>query len=117
MNAAVPRRPPWATQYPGGVDWLLDMPTRPVHALLDEAVAAFAARPFLDFFGRRETYDQAARLVAKVALGFQQLGVRKTALEPDEMLTDISFPALQDNEQGAFIKLGLRRAQAIDKRS
>jgi len=77
MTAAVSRRPPWATQYPGAVDWLLDIPIRPVHALLDEAVAAFAARPFLDFFGRRQTYAQAARLVAKAALGFQQLGVRK----------------------------------------
>jgi long-chain acyl-CoA synthetase len=77
MTAAVSRRPPWATQYPGAVDWLLDIPIRPVHALLDEAVAAFAARPFLDFFGRRQTYAQAERLVAKAALGFQQLGVRK----------------------------------------
>jgi long-chain acyl-CoA synthetase len=77
MNAAVSRRPLWATQYPGAVDWLLDIPIRPVYALLDEAVAAFAARPFLDFFGRRQTYAQAARLIAKAALGFQQLGVRK----------------------------------------
>ena len=46
-------------------------------ALLDEAVAAFAARPFLDFFGRRQTYAQTARLIAKAALGFQRLGVRK----------------------------------------
>lgn len=40
-------------------------------------------------------------------------GVRRTALRPDEMLTDISFEALPAQASGAFIKLGLRRAQAI----
>lgn len=70
-------RPLWAAQYPRAVDWLLDIPVRPVHALLEDAVAAFAARPFLDFLGSRQTYAQAARLIAKAALGFQRLGVRK----------------------------------------
>lgn len=40
-------------------------------------------------------------------------GLRKTVMRPDEMLTSIGFPALADHECGMFIKLGLRRAQAI----
>lgn len=41
------------------------------------------------------------------------LGLRRTAMRPDELLTAITFPALAANERGMFIKLGLRRAQAI----
>ncbi len=40
-------------------------------------------------------------------------GLRKTVMRPNELLTGISFPALKANERGVFIKLGLRRAQAI----
>jgi len=40
-------------------------------------------------------------------------GVRTTVIEPDELLTKISFPALGDDSVGVFVKLGLRRAQAI----
>ena len=40
-------------------------------------------------------------------------GVRRTALEPDEMLTDISFPLPSPNARSTFLKLGLRRAQAV----
>jgi len=40
-------------------------------------------------------------------------GFRTVDLAPDEILTRISFTPLTTNQQGTFIKLGLRRAQAI----
>ena len=40
-------------------------------------------------------------------------GLRKTVMRSDELLTAIHLPPLAENQRGIFLKLGLRRVQAI----
>ncbi len=61
-----------------------------------------------------------AEIVLVSALGTRTLpleefytGFRATALRPDEIVREIRFPALDVERRGIFLKLGLRRAQAI----
>lgn len=48
-----------------------------------------------------------------VALRDFYTGVRRTIMQPDEMLTDIVIPPMSQDEFGSFQKMGLRKAQAI----
>jgi carbon-monoxide dehydrogenase medium subunit len=56
---------------------------------------------------------QSKRGSRQVALKEFYTGVRKTVMEPDELVVEIRFRAMPAEAQGAFIKIGLRKAQAI----
>jgi carbon-monoxide dehydrogenase medium subunit len=54
-----------------------------------------------------------ARGERRLALADFYLGPRRTALLPGELLRSVHIPALGGRRRGIFLKLGLRRAQAI----
>jgi xanthine dehydrogenase iron-sulfur cluster and FAD-binding subunit A len=56
---------------------------------------------------------QSAKGTRRVALRDFYTGVRKTVLRPDEMLVEIAFKGLDATQKGTFVKVALRRAQAI----
>ncbi len=67
---------PWEGSYPAGISWAFTPDRRPVYALLDDAVARWPDKVFLDFLGKRLTYRAFSELVDRAAKGFQALGVQ-----------------------------------------
>ncbi len=68
---------PWIASYPPGVTWGQQFTARPVYTLLDDAVAAHAARPCTNFLGRVTTYGEIGEAVSRAAAGLQKIGVGK----------------------------------------
>lgn len=68
---------PWEASYPSHLSWRFSVEAEPLSALLQNAVATYGSKPCLEFFGRKWSYAETGRLVAKAAEGFQELGVKK----------------------------------------
>ncbi|WP_420347678.1 long-chain-fatty-acid--CoA ligase [Pelagibius sp.] len=69
--------PRWASAYPPGLDWRTEIASRPLFALLDDAAARYPEHAFLDFFGKKTRYRDAADTVERLAQGFMRHGVGK----------------------------------------
>lgn len=65
----------WERSYPPGVRWDIEIPDRPLYAILDDAVAAHGPRVAVDFLGKTITYTELGQLVDRAAAGFRRLGV------------------------------------------
>ena len=66
---------PWLKSYPPGIDWGAEIAVKPMHQLMDDAVARFGDQPCIDFLGRRYSYAEVGRLVNRAAKGLRSLGV------------------------------------------
>src|SRR6516162_179322 len=66
---------PWLKSYPPGVRWDAPLELAPVQSVLETAARKFAARPALEFMGKRISYAELDALANRAALGLQKLGV------------------------------------------
>jgi long-chain acyl-CoA synthetase len=66
---------PWLRAYPPGIAWHAVPETGTLPEMFEAAVARFADRPCLDFFGRRWRYAELGEAVARAAEGFRRLGI------------------------------------------
>lgn len=65
----------WDSKYPSNINWDAELPARPLYDLIDDAVARFGGKAFLDFLDRKFTYAEVGKMIEHAACGFQKLGV------------------------------------------
>lgn len=68
---------PWTAAYPEGLEWYAEIPSRPLFALLDDAAERYGHHGFIDFLGKKYSYQEAGEIVGRLAHGFRNLGVAK----------------------------------------
>ena len=70
----------WESQYPEGVNWRIDIETRPLQAILDSGSEEAPSRVLCEFLGREFTFAEIAAASDRAAAGLQAMGVRKGVL-------------------------------------
>jgi long-chain acyl-CoA synthetase len=70
-----PPKNPWADAYVHPSRWDQTFPPLTLPAMFDLSVKRMGPAPFLDFMGRRFSYEKVAESVRRVACGLQKLGV------------------------------------------
>jgi len=75
--AVTPATKPWLAQYPEGVPAHLDYPNQTIPELFAEAVARYADKPALAYFGATLTYRDLDRLAAQFANRLLAFGLRR----------------------------------------
>lgn len=70
------KRHPWSKAYPEGMAWNAAFTAQPLFTLLDEAVERNGSRPFIDFLGKKYSYQEVGRLVESLTQGFRKIGVK-----------------------------------------
>ncbi len=83
--------------------------------IVGNLVTASPANDAISALGVLDTQISLAseRGLRTVSLSDFHTGVRRTVMVEDEMVTGISFGSLSADQRGLYVKLGLRRAQAI----
>lgn len=66
----------WINSYPDGVDATLDFVPTPIPTLLDTAAERDGEAPFIDFYGRRFTFEFMRNLANRFAKGLQDLDIK-----------------------------------------
>lgn len=67
----------WLQHYPDTPKWDMEIPLRSMADVFDETVEKYAARPGMDFMGKIFTWGQLGHMARGLAVGLQDLGVKK----------------------------------------
>lgn len=68
---------PWQSSYPQGVEWDVIIPPKTLDALLEDTATEHPNQTCLNFFGKKQTYQEVLQLVNRAAKGLQEIGIKK----------------------------------------